>query len=50
LIGAMVGGTIFRTLTRFDVFEFNLTSMFVAVIGAVITLYIWHVITGRHRS
>lgn len=47
LVGALIGGALFRAITEFDVFAFNLTSMFVAVIGAVILLYIWHAITGR---
>lgn len=47
LIGALVGGFIFRALTGFDMFRFNLTSMFVATLGAVIVLFLWHAITGR---
>ena len=47
LIGALVGGFIFRALTNFDVFRFNLTSMFVAIIGAVVVLFLWHALTGR---
>jgi uncharacterized membrane protein YeaQ/YmgE (transglycosylase-associated protein family) len=48
LLGAIVGGTIFSALTRFDMFEFNLTSMFVATIGAIIVLYGYYAIKG-HR-
>lgn len=47
LIGALVGGAIFRALANFDMFGFNLTSMFVATLGAVITLFLWHAITGN---
>jgi uncharacterized membrane protein YeaQ/YmgE (transglycosylase-associated protein family) len=47
LVGALVGGAIFRGLTGFDMFTFNLTSMFVAVLGAVIVLFLWHAITGN---
>ncbi len=47
LIGALVGGAIFRGISNFDVFRFNLTSMFVAVLGAVIALFLWNAITGR---
>jgi len=47
LVGALVGGAIFRAISHFDMFRFNLTSMFVAVLGAVITLFLWHAITGR---
>jgi uncharacterized membrane protein YeaQ/YmgE (transglycosylase-associated protein family) len=47
LVGSLVGGFIFRALTHFDVFRFNLTSMFVAIIGAVVVLFLWHALTGR---
>jgi uncharacterized membrane protein YeaQ/YmgE (transglycosylase-associated protein family) len=47
LIGALVGGAIFRGITNFDVFHFNLTSMFVAILGAIIVLFLWHAIAGR---
>lgn len=47
MVGALVGGALFRALTPFSVFHFNLTSMFVAVIGAIVVLLIYHAITGR---
>ena len=47
LVGALVGGFIFRALTGFDMFKFNLTSMLVAIIGAVVVLFLWNAITGR---
>lgn len=47
LVGALVGGAIFRGITDFDVFHFNLTSMFVAILGAIIVLFLWHAITGN---
>ena len=47
LVGALVGGFIFRALTGFDMFKFDIKSMFVAIIGAVIVLFLWHAITGR---
>ncbi len=47
LVGALVGGFIFRQLAGFDMFKFNLVSMFVAIIGAVIVLLGYHAITGR---
>jgi uncharacterized membrane protein YeaQ/YmgE (transglycosylase-associated protein family) len=28
-------------------FGFNLTSMFVAILGAVVVLFLWHAITGN---
>jgi len=49
LVGAMVGGFIFKTLMGFSDFRFNLTSMFVAIIGAVVVLFLYHAITGQRR-
>ncbi|HTP76848.1 MAG TPA: GlsB/YeaQ/YmgE family stress response membrane protein [Rhizomicrobium sp.] len=46
LVGALVGGAIFRGISNFSVFHFNLVSMFVAVLGAVIVLLLWHALTG----
>jgi uncharacterized membrane protein YeaQ/YmgE (transglycosylase-associated protein family) len=47
LVGALVGGAIFRGITNFDVFHFNLTSMFVAILGAIVVLFLWHAISDR---
>jgi uncharacterized membrane protein YeaQ/YmgE (transglycosylase-associated protein family) len=47
LAGAMVGGFIFTRLGGSPVDGFNLYSMFVAVIGAIVVLLIYHAITGR---
>lgn len=47
LVGAVVGGFIFRELTNFNMFHFNLVSMFVAIVGAIIVLLVYHAITGR---
>ncbi|MEJ1970705.1 MAG: GlsB/YeaQ/YmgE family stress response membrane protein [Rhizomicrobium sp.] len=47
LVGSLIGGAIFRALSDFDVFRFNLTSMFVAILGAVIALFLWHAVTGK---
>jgi len=47
LVGALVGGFIFRSLTGFDSFQFNLPSMFVAIIGAIVVLLLYHLATGR---
>jgi uncharacterized membrane protein YeaQ/YmgE (transglycosylase-associated protein family) len=49
LVGAMVGGYIFKMLTGFDAFHFNLFSMFVAIIGAVVVLLLYHAVTGQRR-
>lgn len=47
LVGALVGGFIFRQLTGFNAFHFDLLSMFVAVIGAIVVLLIYHAATGQ---
>jgi uncharacterized membrane protein YeaQ/YmgE (transglycosylase-associated protein family) len=47
LVGALVGGAIFRAISNFDVFRFNLVSMIVAILGAVIALFLWNAISGR---
>ncbi len=47
LVGAVVGGTLFSLLGEQMFWQFNLWSMFVAIIGAVVVLVIYHAITGR---
>jgi uncharacterized membrane protein YeaQ/YmgE (transglycosylase-associated protein family) len=47
LVGALVGGLLFCALGENVLWTFSLTSMLVAVIGAVIVLVIYHAITGR---
>ena len=46
LVGAVVGGFIFGRLMGFNDFHFDFLSMFVAVIGAVIVLFLYHAATG----
>jgi uncharacterized membrane protein YeaQ/YmgE (transglycosylase-associated protein family) len=47
LVGAMVGGFLFTSIGGSSITGFNLYSMFVAVIGAIVALLLWHAITGR---
>jgi len=47
IVGAMVGGWLFATLGATPVTGFNLYSMFVAVVGAVLVLVIYHAVFGR---
>ena len=47
IVGAFVGGYIFTFLGHTGVTGFNLYSMFVAVIGAIVVLVIYHAVTGR---
>jgi uncharacterized membrane protein YeaQ/YmgE (transglycosylase-associated protein family) len=49
IVGAFVGGFLFRSLGASGVDGFNIYSMFVAVVGAVIVLVLYHAITGRRR-
>ena len=47
VVGAIVGGFLFARFGATGVTEFNLYSMFVAVIGAIVVLFIYHAIVGR---
>lgn len=47
IVGALVGGMIFTGLGGVGVTGFNLWSMFVAIVGAVVVLVIYHAIFDR---
>ena len=47
IVGAVVGGFLFSLVGATPVTGFNLYSMFVAVIGAIVVLFIYHAIVGR---
>ena len=47
IIGAVVGGFLFNAFGAAGVTGFNLYSMLVAVIGAIVVLVIYHAIAGR---
>jgi uncharacterized membrane protein YeaQ/YmgE (transglycosylase-associated protein family) len=47
IIGAFVGGIIFNALGGIGVTGFNLWSLFVAVIGAVVVLVVYHAVFDR---
>jgi uncharacterized membrane protein YeaQ/YmgE (transglycosylase-associated protein family) len=47
LVGAVVGGAIFSALGDHVFFQFSLGSMFVAIIGAVVVLFLYHALTGE---
>jgi uncharacterized membrane protein YeaQ/YmgE (transglycosylase-associated protein family) len=49
IVGALVGGSIFSRLGAAPVTGFNLYSLFIAVVGAVVVLVIYHAILGRRR-
>ena len=45
VIGALIGGSLFNALGGVGITGFNLWSLFVAVIGAVLVLVIYHAMT-----
>jgi uncharacterized membrane protein YeaQ/YmgE (transglycosylase-associated protein family) len=47
IVGAVVGGWLFTTFGMAGVTGVNLYSMLVAVIGAVVVLFIYHAVTRR---
>ena len=47
IVGAIVGGFLFSLIGAAGVTGFNLYSMFVAVIGSVVVLIIYHAIARR---
>jgi uncharacterized membrane protein YeaQ/YmgE (transglycosylase-associated protein family) len=47
IVGAIVGGFIFSSFGGAPVTGFNLYSMFVSVIGAIVVLFLYHMIAGR---
>jgi uncharacterized membrane protein YeaQ/YmgE (transglycosylase-associated protein family) len=49
IVGAVIGGALFNSLGGVGVTGFNLWSLFVAVVGAVIALLIYHAVTRRSR-
>ena len=50
IIGAFIGGFVVGLLGGEGATGFNLWSFLVAVLGAVILLFIWKAITGRGRE
>lgn len=49
IVGSVVGGFIFNQFGAVGVNGFNIYSLIVAVIGAIVVLMIYHAITGRRR-
>jgi len=50
IVGAVVGGFLFNQLGAAGVTGFNIYSMVVAVVGAVVVLVLYHLLTGRRAS
>jgi uncharacterized membrane protein YeaQ/YmgE (transglycosylase-associated protein family) len=47
IVGACVGGFIFTSIGGRGISGFDLYSMFVAVIGAIVVLLLFHAVSGR---
>ncbi len=47
VIGAVVGGFLFQTLGMAGVSGVNIYSILVAILGAVVVLFVYHAITGK---
>lgn len=50
IIGAVVGGFLFNLVGAVGISGFNIWSMFVAVVGAVVVLVIKHALVGRSHA
>ena len=47
IVGAFVGGFLFSFVGAAPVTGFNIYSMIVAIIGAVVVLWLYHMVAGR---
>ena len=47
IVGALVGGFVFDALGGVGVTGFNIWSLVVAVVGAIIVLWLYHAVMGR---
>lgn len=47
IVGSLVGGWIFSIIGASSVTGFNLWSLFVSVVGAVVVLVVYHAVAGR---
>jgi uncharacterized membrane protein YeaQ/YmgE (transglycosylase-associated protein family) len=50
IVGAIVGGWLFSAFGGTGVTGFNIYSMVVAVIGAIVVLLIYHALAGRRSA
>jgi uncharacterized membrane protein YeaQ/YmgE (transglycosylase-associated protein family) len=50
IVGAIVGGFLFTEFGATGITGFNLYSMFVAVIGAIVVLVLYHAVAGRRST
>jgi uncharacterized membrane protein YeaQ/YmgE (transglycosylase-associated protein family) len=47
IVGALVGGWLFNTFGMAGVSGLNIYSLLVAVVGAVVVLVLYHLVTGK---
>jgi uncharacterized membrane protein YeaQ/YmgE (transglycosylase-associated protein family) len=47
IVCAVVGGYLFSAIGATGITGFNLYSMFVAIVGAVVVLWFYHAVSGR---
>jgi uncharacterized membrane protein YeaQ/YmgE (transglycosylase-associated protein family) len=50
IVGAVVGGFLFNVIGAAGVTGFNIWSLFVAVLGAVVLLAVYHAFAGRRSA
>jgi uncharacterized membrane protein YeaQ/YmgE (transglycosylase-associated protein family) len=50
VVGAVVGGWLFALFGAEGVSGLNLYSMLVAVVGAIVVLVLYHMVTGQRRA
>ena len=50
IVLGVVGGWLFTTFGAAGVTGFNIYSMFVAAVGAIVVLVVYHAITGRRTT
>jgi uncharacterized membrane protein YeaQ/YmgE (transglycosylase-associated protein family) len=50
IIGAVVGGTLFSFFGAAGVTGLNIYSLIVAIIGSIVVLWLYHMITGQRSS
>lgn len=49
IVGAVVGGFLFNQFGQSGVSGLNLYSILVAIVGAVVVLWLYHTLIGRRR-
>lgn len=50
IVGAFVGGIVFRMIGGAGVTGLNIWSILVAVVGAVLVLWVYNAVAGRRRA